>query len=972
MAAQLPAPGSDDVLYIVDLSGYVFRAYHAIAPLTNSKGEATHAVMGTANMLQRIVAARKPARIAVAMDSRTGSFRKTIDERYKANRPPAPIDLKEQMVRCEQLVRAWGMPVFQADGFEADDLVAGLTRDAIAAGMRVVVASADKDLMQLVRDDDDRVLLWDTMRDKVYGAEEVTEKFGVKPSALGDLLALTGDSSDNVPGVPSVGPKTAADLLTAYGTLDGVYANLAAIKRAKLKEALQNHEADARLSRTLVTLTPPEMPAFTPESVAFKALPTRAEGDDDPRIDALRTLFEELEFTRLAETFGGRGTAPKGKGVPGPPSTGARASASEQEIEKAHIPALVTTREALDSFVSGATAQEVVGLSAVVSSPATSGGVIEAAIIGLGLATRSGAIYVPIAHRYLGVPPQLSLAVVGEALRPWIGPGRMISAFSAKDVLSVLAPAGVLPADVRLFDPELAGYLLDPETAHDAITLARRELGREIPSSGDGDDGAKKKGKSAFVPRDQRDVEGTAAYAGALADAARVLHTRFAARMADEGLADVHDRVEAPLLGVLSRLERNGVLVDVPKLGEVSKRLDARLRALETDAAERFGNAAALRSRDQLETFLFDTLKLPVLKKTPKGGRSTDAEVLEELADAHASASNSAPSPASRTDASVREAGDGAEVSTSAFPKLVLEYRELDKLKGTYLDALPRYVSARDGRIHGRFLQTVAATGRLSSTDPNLQNIPIRTDVGKEIREAFIARPGFVVLSADYSQIELRVLAHLSQDPELLRAYRERDDIHAVTASAVFEVARDAVTGDMRRQAKTINFGVIYGMGEAALARNLGIEKKRAGQFIAAYFERYAGVRTFMNATLEAARKGEAVRTILGRRRFLPNLHAGNRGLRFEAERIAKNTPIQGTAADILKLAMVAVDADAEVRQLGAQMVLTVHDELVFEVPEANATAAAARIQTLMQEALVLSVPLDVNVGSGPNWALAH
>ncbi|KAK4045108.1 hypothetical protein OUZ56_032516 [Daphnia magna] len=948
MAAQLPAPGSDDVLYIVDLSGYVFRAYHAIAPLTNSKGEATHAVMGPANMLQRIVAARKPARIAVAMDSRTGSFRKTIDERYKANRPPAPVDLKEQMVRCEQLVRAWGMPVFQADGFEADDLVAGLTRDAIAAGMRVVVASADKDLMQLVRDDDARVLLWDTMRDKVYGAEEVTEKFGVKPSALGDLLALTGDSSDNVPGVPSVGPKTAADLLTAYGTLDGVYANLAAIKRAKLKEALQNHEADARLSRTLVTLTPPEMPAFTPESVAFKALPTRAEGDDDPRIDALRTLFEELEFTRLAESFGGRGAAPKGKGASptAATATGARASASEQEIEKAHVPALVTTREALDSFVAGASAQEVVGLSAVVSSPATSGGVTEAAVIGLGIAMRSGAIYVPIAHRYLGAPPQLSLAVVGEALRPWMGPGRMISAFSAKDVLSVLAPAGVLPADVRLFDPELAGYLLDPETAHDAITLARRELGREIPSSGDGDDGAKKKGNRR-----------TAAYAGALADAARVLHTRFAARMADEGLADVHDRVEAPLLGVLSRLERNGVLVDVPKLGEVSKRLDARLRALETDAAERFGNAAARRSRDQLETFLFDTLKLPVLKKTPKGGRSTDAEVLEELADAYAS---------------VREAGDGAESSTSAFPKLVLEYRELDKLKGTYLDALPRYVSARDGRIHGRFLQTVAATGRLSSTDPNLQNIPIRTDVGREIREAFIARPGFVVLSADYSQIELRVLAHLSQDPELLRAYRERDDVHAVTASAVFEVAREAVTGDMRRQAKTINFGVIYGMGEAALARNLGIEKKRAGHFIAAYFERYAGVRTFMNATLEAARKGEAVRTILGRRRFLPNLHAGNRGLRFEAERIAKNTPIQGTAADILKLAMIAVDGDAEVRQLGAQMVLTVHDELVFEVPEGNATAAAARIQTLMQEALVLSVPLDVNVGSGPNWARAH
>ena len=577
----------------------------------------------------------------------------------------------------------------------------------------------------------------------------------------------------------------------------------------------------------------------------------------------------------------------------------------------------------------------------------------RAAIVGLGVSTHSGeGIYVPISHRYLGAPAQVTLDDIREVIGPLLGSSEVTKvAHDMKTQEVVLARH-----DVRLggpvFDTDLAAYLLDPETPHDLPSLARRELditllSPDAPSSappsstsGPPSSAMRSSKRAPKVPFDQLDVQTATELAAPGAEAAVTIARRLEPRLDSEGLGKLYRDVELPLARVLARMELVGVLIDPSRLAVIGKRVEHEMQTLEAKAKEIVGRDFAIRSRDQLESILFDELKLPVVKRTMKGGRSTDAEVLDELALSH------------------------------ALPKVVLDFREVDKIKGTYIDALPRHINPKTGRIHTRFSQTVAATGRLSSVEPNLQNIPVRTDLGQEIRSAFIAPEGHVLLSADYSQIELRVLAHLAQDEMLVEAYRKAEDVHQLTASIVFDVPRAEVTSDMRRKAKTINFGVIYGMGDSALARQLDIERDQAARFIAAYFERYHGVREFMNRTLEAARRGETVRTILGRRRFLPNLHSANRGLRFEAERVAKNTPIQGTAADILKLAMVALGDGAVVP--GARMVLTVHDELVFEVPEAKAAEASARVKEAMESAMTLEVPLVVDVGTGHNWSEAH
>ena len=896
MPAALPPPATANVLYLIDLSGYVFRAYHAIAPLSSSRGEPTHAVLGTVNMLQKVVNERQPNMLAVAMDSRTPSFRKEMDPRYKATRPPAPPDLKQQMARCEEVVRAYNIPVFQEDGLEADDLIAAVVDRATKEGVTVVIVSADKDLMQLVHDDDEQVVMWDSMRDRVYGPKEVEDKMGVRPSQVRDLLALTGDSSDNVPGVPSVGPKTATDLLREFGTLDGVYQNLGAIKRVKLKEALQNNEADARLSQKLVTLKRDADVAWDPAHLRYGG----ANQED------LRRLFLELDFTRLL-------------GQLAPAKKVARATRTIANVAD------------LEALVKEAKQRKLLAIEAIGSSEDPN----RAALLGLSLSTAAGeGTYLPLGHRYLGAPAQISLAELHRVFGPVLAdPGIAKVGHDLKTTEVLLARHDfTLAGDV--FDTLVTSWLLDPESPNALATLAKRELDLTLPA-----EESPKKGKTAS-PFDTLDVDAATALMAPRAEAVLSLAERFRPRLDSEGLGSLWRDVEAPLSRVLAQMELTGVLVDTAQLSRIGKRAEEELRTLDAKAKELAGRDFVLRSRDQLETILFDELGLPVLKKTPKGGRSTDAEVLEELALEH------------------------------PLPGVILEYREIDKLKGTYVDALPRYVNEKTGRIHTRFNQGGAATGRIASSDPNLQNIPIRTALGREIRAAFVAPPGQVLLSADYSQIELRVLAHLSQDPMLLEAYRTNDDVHALTASVVMGIERSAVTADMRRQAKTVNFGVIYGMGEAALARQLGIAKKDAARFIEAYFTRYEGVARFMERTVEAAKKGEAVRTILGRRRFLPNLHSANRGLRFEAERVAKNTPIQGTAADILKVAMVRLGQRPPVP--GARMVLTVHDELVFEVPEALAEEAKARVREAMEGAMSLDVPLLVEAGTGPSWDKAH
>jgi DNA polymerase I len=919
MAARLPKPGDPGVLYLVDLSGYVFRAYHAIAPLSNSKGEATHAVMGTVNMLQKVVNGRRPDLFAIAMDSRSPNFRKQLDVRYKAHRPPAPPDLGPQMQRCEELARAYNIPVYQQEGLEADDMIASVVKRALEdPDVQVVIVSADKDLMQLVRDEDERVLLWDSMRDRVFGPAEVREKFGVVPSKLRDLLALMGDASDNIPGVPSVGPKTAADLLNEFGSLDGVYANVESVKRAKLKESLKAHEADARISQKLVTLRDDGVMAWDRAHLKYGGA----------NKEELQRLFAELEFTRLLDALSHGDAKASLRSKEGP---------AVQPPAPFTLPPLASGLEehAVVQLVLAAQSEKAFGLAVVALGVSA----MSAELLGVSIATKEHAVYIPIAHRYLGAPLQLSAQRVFDLLAPlFVDSSVCVSGHNLK-FAEVLSSRYGLAWLCKRFDVELAAYLLDTDAPKTLPQLAEREFGAVLADPHAAP--PKMKGKKASAETfESLDVERATAIAAPLGYGVLALTERLAERLASENLATLAQEIEFPLEAALSRIEARGVLVDTALLALASTTLEKELQVLEQQAYVHAKREFAMRSRDQLEVILFDELELPVLKRTPKGGRSTDAEVLEDLAPLH------------------------------PLPQIVCDFRELDKLKGTYLDALPRYKNARTHRIHTTFAQAVAATGRLSSTEPNLQNIPIRTKVGKDIRRAFIAPEGCSIVSADYSQIELRVLAHLSEDPELCSAFAKEEDVHVHTASLIFEVAKAEVTDEMRRRAKTINFGVIYGMGDAALAKQLRIPKETAGKFIAAYFARYAYVKRYMDSIVVGARKGEAVRTMLGRRRFLPNLHSANRGLRFEAERVAKNTPIQGTAADIIKVAMVRLDETLP--SPNAKMVLTVHDELVFEIPTVEVAEAKLAIAKAMSSAAELRVPLLVHVGSGPNWAEAH
>jgi len=891
----LPPPGAPDVLYLVDLSGYVFRAYHAIAPLSSASGEPTHATYGTVTMLSKLVDDRKPAYLGVAMDSAGPGFRGELDARYKAHRPAPPEDLIQQMKRCKEIVLAYRIPIFAAEGLEADDLIAVAVQRAKAKGLRVVIASSDKDLMQLV--DGESVMMWDAMRDKVYGPAEVEEKLGVPPAQVRDLLALVGDTSDNVPGVPGVGPKTAADLLREFGTFEAIYQRIAEVKRPRIRENLMTNEGDARISQQLVTL---RMDA--PVDLDLETL--RYGGAD---VVALRAIFTELGFTRLV----------KAMKVP------------EASLEGAAY-TTVLTREGL---VEVAVEAKKAGRVAVLAH-GTGTEPVFAHVTGIALSYEPGrAAYVPLGHRYLGAPAQLSMADVIEILGPLFADPSVAKIGHDLKYTEVLLRRHGFATFTFAHDTMLASYLLDAEADNTLPELAERDLGTKLPPLES--DLPKKKGQRAL---DEIEVEHATRHAAAWADVALALSEKYGPRLKTEKLDELLTGLELPLASVLADMELRGVLVDVSALGELAVQMAKELAELEKKAFEAAGQEFNVASPKQLETILFDTLGLKSSRKT-KTGRSTDAEVLEALADDH------------------------------ALPAIILEHRAIAKLKGTYVDALPRLMHPETGRIHTRWSQAVAATGRISSQDPNLQNIPIRTALGKSIRKTFIAPPGKVLLAADYSQIELRVLAHLSRDPVLVDAFNRHQDVHVRTAMEVFGVPEEGVTGEMRRQSKTVNFGVIYGMGENALAKRLGIPRTQAAEFIDRYFARYHGVRAFMDQTMADARKSESVHTLLGRRRLLKDLRSTDRQRRAQAERIAQNTPIQGTAADLLKLAMVRF---REPVLPGVQMVLTVHDELVFEVPEGAAKEAAAKIKAEMESVMRLDVPLVVDVGFGTTWADAH
>jgi DNA polymerase-1 len=893
----LPPPGAADVLYLIDLSGFVFRAYHAVAPLTSPTGEPTHATYGTVNMLQKLIDERKPVYLGVAMDAPGPRLRSEIDANYKAHRPPAPEDLKVQMARCQELIGAYRVPVFLADGHEADDLLAAAVKKGVENKLRVVIVSGDKDLMQLV--DGEHVMMWDPMRDRVYGVPEVTAKFGVPPDRLRDLLALMGDSSDNVPGVPGVGAKTAAELMTQFASIDELYAHLDEVKKVKIRESLRANEADARLSRRLVTLHDDVPLTFDLPSLRY----------DGPDRDKLRALFVELGFSRLV------------KALPAP---------SAPKVVLATEVATILTREALEAFVAEIHGARQLSLALF----GTSTEPMRAELVGLALAVRADrCVYLPLGHRYLGAPAQLSIAVVRELLGPIFADPAIAKIGHDLKFTEVLLAQNGMALEGASLDTMLASYLLDPEATSELIPLAERDLGVTIaPLTGGG--APKKRGQAARA-FDEMDVHEAASHAAPFVEVTLPLAERYWPRLRADKLDGLLRDLELPLSHLLAGMERTGVLVDPAALDALGAEMTKELATLEEKAQKAAGQELNLGSPKQLETVLFDVLGLRSIKKT-KTGRSTDAEVLEALADEH------------------------------PLPRIVLDHRAIAKLKGTYVDALPRLIHPKTGRVHTHWNQAAAATGRISSEDPNLQNIPIRSALGKLIRRAFIAPPGHVLVSADYSQIELRVLAHLSQDPVLVDAFRTGQDVHVRTAMEVFGVTAADVTEDMRRKSKTINFGVIYGMGESALAKRLSISRQEAARFIDAYFARYVGVKAFMEKTMVEARRTDVVHTLFGRRRLVPDLRNTDQMRRSQAERIAQNTPIQGTAADLIKMAMVKL---AEPVVPGARMVLTVHDELAFEVPEQRAAEAAERIREAMEKVVDFDVPLVVDVGMGKTWA---
>jgi DNA polymerase-1 len=790
----------------------------------------------------------------------------------------------------------------------------------------VVIASADKDLLQLIRDD---VVMLDSMRDKIYGEDETIEKLGIRPSQVRDYLSLTGDASDNVPGVPGVGPKTAVQLLTQFGSLDEIYANVDSVEKKSIREKLAVNRDKAYLSQQLVSLLD-DVP------IDFDLEKLRYGGADVP---ALRRIFTELELHRAKEelerTLGKdvpRDTIepkpivqvvakPKAPPPPRGPKPEMRVIASKSELLEVMSEIRKSSVFAIHTLGEG-------------DNPLT------APIVGLALAWPGHAAYVPLGHVYLGRPPQIALVDVISTL-PLVTADAAIAkrGHDLKREALAWSRAGLA---FRIgkddFDTMLASYLLDAERhSHDLEPVIRLDLGDDLPTL----ESLLPKIRGQKPRLSELEIERAMETACIRATAILDLHALQKQRLGEEDLASLMSTMEMPLERVLADMEMAGVRIDTAHLASLAVDADARIKTLERRCHELAGREFNVSSPRALESILFDELKLPVIKRT-KTGRSTDHDVLEELASEH------------------------------PLPDTILELRMLQKLRGTYIEALPRQIDPQDGRVHTRFNQAVAATGRLSSSDPNLQNIPIRTEEGRAIREAFIAREGHCLLSADYSQIELRVLAHASGDVQLTNAFKTNADVHVLTATALFGVTPENVTRDMRGRAKTVNFAVIYGQTEFALARNLGIEKKEARRYIDAFFARYDGVTRYLQELVHEARTTGAVRTLLGRKRVIPDIQSQNRVLRFAAERMAKNTPIQGSAADILKLAMIHIHEELEAKALTSRMILTVHDELVLEVLESEKDVVRELVRRNMEQAFPLEVPLEVEVGIGRTWGQAH
>ena len=901
MAKNKTAPAKK--LYLIDGSAYIFRAFHAIRELRTSKGFPTNAVFGFVTMIRKIIREHRPDYLALVFDPPGPTFRDEMYEEYKANRPDMPDELEVQIPYIFKVVDAFRIPSITREGYEADDIIATLARKMDGPGIDTVIVTGDKDMMQVVSD---RIRLYDPMKDKYSGPDEVRERFGVGPEKVIEILGLAGDSVDNISGVPGIGEKTAKELIQKYGSIEGVLKHLDEISGPKRKQALSEHADQAKLSRKLATLV-----EKVPVPVSLSDL-----APQDPDQAALSELFRELEFSKFA-----------------------RELAPEKTVSPEHYRTIFKEKDLLVILAElKKSSRFAIDLETV--NPHSKGiNPIGAEIVGISLCGRENdAVYIPVAHRYLGAPRQLDREEVLKKLRSILeDPTQKKCGQNIKYDYLVLKNYGITLAGIS-FDPMVASYLINPgKPSHSLSELSLEYLGHTPTSYKEVTVTNEKKKQLDF---DEVEIERATAYSGEDAHLAYLLSGLLEHTLADLKLDRLFSELELPLIPVLAEMEWAGVKVDRELLSTLSREFERTLSKQEQEIYRAAGTEFNINSPKQLAEILFHRLKLPVIKKT-KTGYSTDVEVLTQLAEHH------------------------------PLPKNLLTYRNFFKLKTTYIDALPELIHPHTGRIHASFNQTVTATGRLSSSDPNLQNIPIRTEEGRKIRRAFIAEKGHILISADYSQIELRVLAHLSRDPLLLDSFRRGEDVHQRTAEEVFGKSSESFD-ELRRRAKVINFGIIYGMSAYGLSRELGIDPKTAQEYIDGYFKRYQGVRKFLDKVLRQAKKDKYVMTLWGRKRSLPELESSNRNIQAFGERIAVNTPIQGSAADLIKAAMITISRKLKEKKLSTRMIIQVHDELVFEAPEKEVERVKDLVRGEMEGVIDLEIPLLVEVNSGLNWDEAH
>jgi len=895
----------DKPFVLVDGSTYLFRAYHAGLRaglrLNSSQGEPTGAIHVVLNMLYSLLDEYQPERIAVVFDAPGKTFRDDLYAEYKANRPPMPEDLRPQIEPLVQAVEAIGLPVLRVKGVEADDVIGTLATRATAAGLTTVISTSDKDMAQLVNE---HVTLVNTMSHTTMDPNGVFEKFGVRPEQMIDYLALVGDSADNIPGVPGVGPVTAAKWLAEYGDLDTITSHAEEIP-GKVGESLRNSLEVLPLYKELTTIVCDVDLPREPAELVY----------GEPDAARLQALYKRLEIKSLLRRIG-----PLEEEEPQRPTTNYET---------------VLTDDALGAWLTRIESAEIVA----VDTETTSLNYMQAELVGISVSVEAGAAaYIPVAHRYPGAPEQLDRDKVLARMKPWLESSATKVGHHLKYDAHVFRNHGIELGGMA-FDSMLESFVLDSTaTRHDMASVASKYLGVKTTKF---EDVAGKGAKQLCF--DEVDIEVATAYAAEDADITLRLHQTLWPKLEETpSLQNIYWEIERPLINVLRKMEYLGVLVDAGMLQQQSQELAATMATTEATVHKLAGGPFNLSSPKQLQEILYDRLGLPILGKTPKGQPSTAESVLQDLADDY------------------------------ELPKVILEYRALAKLKSTYTDKLPAEINSRTGRIHTSYHQAVAATGRLSSSDPNLQNIPVRTPAGRRIRQAFIAPPGYKLLAADYSQIELRIMAHLSEDPGLLAAFAADIDIHRATAAEVFGISPDQVSDDERRSAKAINFGLIYGMSAFGLARQLGIDRGQAREYVDLYFSRYPGVKAYMDRTRERAREHGYVSTVYGRRLYLPEIDSRNHQRRQYAERSAINAPMQGTAADIIKRAMIQVDEWLTSSGADARVIMQVHDELVFEVIEPECAEIAREVQRIMESAASLSVPLKVDFGFGANWDEAH